>query len=133
MLSGTFHRAEPSNHECPNHNHWCSWHLCYVSFGGHQKSLLEARTQQNGGIAPTIDSVHRAIKIILLCSACDIVILVALLLLQLNYYSMEAEFTTQKLVFSKTNFAASNVVSLQHSRLWMAGGVHINQVKGIHS
>ena len=87
-------------------------------FGGHQKSLLEARTQQNGGIAPTIDSVqayYRAIKIILLCSACDIIILVAHLLLQLNYYSMEAEFTTQKLVFSKTNFAASNVVSLQHS------------------
>ena len=31
---------------------------------------------------------------------------------QLNYYSMETEFAAEKLVFSKSFFAASNVVSI---------------------
>jgi hypothetical protein len=33
------------------------------------------------------------------------------LFLQLNYYSREAAFSSEKLVFNKTNFAATNVVS----------------------
>ena len=33
------------------------------------------------------------------------------ILFQLNYYSREATFSSEKLVFNKTNFAAANVVS----------------------
>ncbi len=42
------------------------------------------------------------------CAACTVSCISPL---QLNYYSMESEFTTETLVFTKSYFSASNVVS----------------------
>ena len=95
--------------ECPNHIDAVGTYAMCLSEATRKVNWRPVHSRIEGLPLPLILYRHiiGAIKIILLWSARDIVILVALLLLQLNYYSMEAEFTTQKLVFSKTNFAAS--------------------------